>query len=126
MQRAPQSVDAKLPTGLPVAAPRSDTELAATCVARPECAVVLRLLSARPTTVMLTDDIAAGSGLGAEQVQRAINTLSNIGFLRRLCVGAWTFFGLTQETARLEDVKGFEDWCSERRRGWESLREVIG
>jgi hypothetical protein len=97
-----------------------------TCLAQPSCARVLRLLYARPTTLMTVPDIAASADLAVEVVQSAIGTLSSLGLLRRLTAQEdLTFYGITLNERRLSDIRDFHIWCAEQRRAWDSVRAVL-
>jgi hypothetical protein len=101
-------------------------DLCQTCLAQPTCARVLRLLYARPTTLMTVPDIAASADLAVEAVQSAIGTLSGLGLLRKLnAQDDLTFYGITHDARRLSDVRDFHGWCAEQRRQWDSVRAVL-
>jgi hypothetical protein len=102
-------------------------ELCETCLAQPACARVLRLLYARPTTVMALADIAAGSGLAESEARSALDRLGHLGFLRQVALGgALTFYGITEDDLKLEDARHFRFWGDEQRQHWDAVRDVIG
>jgi hypothetical protein len=102
-----------------------DPDLSMACQSQPAAARVLRLLSGCPTTMMAVSDIAARVGSPAVEVQIAVDTLNRMGFLRRISVGPYRFYGITGENRRLEEVKRFQNWCELQRRHWEALQHVV-
>ena len=101
------------------------SELCSVCLSRPSCARVLRMLCACPTTLMTVPDISGCSGVSPEEAGAAVDTLNQLGFLRRVCAEGMAFYGITADQERLRAISRFEAWCETQRERWESLREIL-
>jgi hypothetical protein len=101
------------------------SELCSVCLSRPSCAKVLRALCACPTTLMTVPDISGCAGVSAEETGAAVDTLSRMGFLRRVCAEGLAFYGITADQEKLRAISRFETWCETQRQRLESLREIL-
>jgi hypothetical protein len=74
---------------------------------------------------MTVPDMAGCVGVSFEQAQSAVETLHSMSFLRRVAIGSFVFYGLTDDARQLEAVKAFQDWCAVQRRHWDALQRVV-
>ncbi|MEM3486572.1 MAG: hypothetical protein QXI12_13245 [Candidatus Methanomethyliaceae archaeon] len=110
---------------MPVPGEREPDELVKICLSRPSCARLLHALASRPNTFMTLPDLAAYARCDESEAESAMRQLEQSGLIRRLEVGGFRFYALSEDPSSRAVVSRFRTWCEDQRNRWRAVQEFL-